>query len=93
MNSGVNRTQQGNFSSTTKTAFFLERTALRLSYYWRFLETYDEYFPYSENSPPPQGMWRIYGIGLPDNVLKKIYFQNALRIVPSLKQIYKIPDR
>jgi predicted TIM-barrel fold metal-dependent hydrolase len=67
--------------------------ALRLSYYWRFLETYDEYFPYSEKSPPPQGMWRIYGIGLPDNVLKKIYFQNALRIVPSLKQIYKIPDR
>ncbi|MGY8747139.1 MAG: amidohydrolase family protein [Pirellulales bacterium] len=67
--------------------------ALRLSYYWRFLETYDEYFPYSEKFSPPQGMWRIYEIGLPDNVLKKIYFQNAFRILPSLKQIYNIPDR
>lgn len=62
---------------------------LRLSYYWRFLETYDEYFPYSEKSPPPQGMWRIYGIGLPDDVLKKIYFENALRILPALKPLYK----
>jgi predicted TIM-barrel fold metal-dependent hydrolase len=65
---------------------------LRLSYYWRFLETYDEYFPYSEKSPPPQGMWRIYGIGLPDTVLKKIYFENALRILPALKPIYETSD-
>ncbi len=58
---------------------------LRLSYYWRFLETYDEYFPYSEKSPQPQGMWRIYGIGLPDDVLRKIYHENAIRVVPELK--------
>ena len=57
---------------------------LRLSYYWRFLETYDEYFPYSEKSPPPQGFWRIYGIGLPDDVLKKIYHENAIRVIPAL---------
>jgi hypothetical protein len=61
---------------------------LRLTYYWRFLETYDEYFPYSEKSPPPQGMWRIYGIGLPDEVLKKIYHENAMRVVPGLRDIF-----
>jgi len=61
---------------------------LRLSYYWRFLETYDEYFPYSEKSPQPQGMWRIYGIGLPDEVLKKIYHENALRILPGVKEAF-----
>lgn len=62
---------------------------LRLTYYWRFLETYDEYFPYSEKSPQPQGMWRIYGIGLPDEVLKKVYHQNALRILPRLKPAFE----
>ncbi|MFT7633112.1 MAG: putative TIM-barrel fold metal-dependent hydrolase [Mariniblastus sp.] len=62
---------------------------LRLSYYWRFLETYDEYFEYSEKSPQPQGMWRIYGIGLPDDVLKKIYYKNTLRILPGLNVPFK----
>ena len=61
---------------------------LRLSYYWRFLETYDENFPYSEKSPAPQGMWRIYGIGLPDEVLKKIYHENALRIIPGIEEAF-----
>ena len=54
--------------------------------YWRFLETNDEYFPYSEKAFPPQGFWRIYGIGLPDKVLKKIYYQNAARIVPGVQE-------
>lgn len=63
----------------------------RLRYYWRFLETYDEYFPYSEKSPPPQGMWRIYGIGLPDEVLKKVYSGNAIRIMPRLKSMIPKP--
>ncbi|MEL7499909.1 MAG: amidohydrolase family protein [Planctomycetota bacterium] len=61
---------------------------LRLSYYWRFLETYDEHFPYSEKSPAPQGMWRIYGVGLPDEVLEKVYFKNALKIMPRLEKRY-----
>lgn len=61
---------------------------LRLSYYWRFLETYDEYFQYSEKSPQPQGMWRIYGIGLPDDVLKKVYRENAVRVVPGIRDIF-----
>jgi predicted TIM-barrel fold metal-dependent hydrolase len=53
----------------------------RISY--RFLETNDEYFNYSLQEPPPQGRWRIYGLYLPDDVLKKIYFQNAERVLPS----------
>ena len=57
----------------------------RIRLYWRFLETYDEYFPYAENEFPPQGFWNIYGIGLPDDVLKKVYHENALRLIPELK--------
>jgi predicted TIM-barrel fold metal-dependent hydrolase len=61
----------------------------RLAYYWRFLETWDEYFPYSEKRPPPQGLWHIYGLGLPAEVLKKIYFENALIILPAIKEKYR----
>lgn len=56
----------------------------RIRIYWRFLETYDEYFHYSEKSPPPQGDWRIYGIGLGPGILEKIYAANACRIIPGL---------
>lgn len=58
---------------------------LRLAYYWRFLETRDEYFPYSEKTPPPQGLWQIYGVDLPDDVLQKIYSANTLRLLPRLE--------
>lgn len=58
----------------------------RLTYYWRFLETWDEHFPYSEKPFPPQGFWRIYGLGLPPQVLKKIYHENAVRLIPGLQQ-------
>lgn len=54
--------------------------------YWRFLETRDEYFHYSEKPIPPQGLWRIYGIDLPDPILEKVYYQNAMRWVPGVKQ-------
>lgn len=57
----------------------------RLSYYWRFLETKDEYFPYSEKQPQPQGLWFIYGLELPDSVLRKVYNENALRLLPDAK--------
>jgi predicted TIM-barrel fold metal-dependent hydrolase len=57
----------------------------RIRLYWRFLETLDENFPYSEKDFPPQGLWNIYGVGLPDDVLQKIYFGNALKLLPSLK--------
>ncbi len=47
--------------------------------YYRFLETSDEYFDYSPAPIPPQGRWRIYGIHLPDSILRKIYMENAAR--------------
>jgi predicted TIM-barrel fold metal-dependent hydrolase len=49
--------------------------------YFRFLETLDEYFDYAPSAVPPQGRWRIYGIGLPDRVLKKLYHDNAAGIL------------
>ena len=60
----------------------------RLRLYWRFLETDDEYFPYSEKEFPPQGFWNIYGVQLPEEVLSKIYRDNALQILPTLKDRY-----
>jgi hypothetical protein len=47
--------------------------------YYRFLETGDEYFDYAPARVPPQGRWRIYGIGLPEQILRKVYHQNAER--------------
>jgi predicted TIM-barrel fold metal-dependent hydrolase len=49
--------------------------------YARFLETDDEYFDYAPARVPPQGRWRIYGINLPDQILKKVYYQNASRLL------------
>jgi len=47
--------------------------------YYRFLETDDEYFDYAPAEIPPQGRWRIYGIDLPESILRKVYFENAAR--------------
>ncbi len=52
-------------------------------YYWRVLETRDDYFDYYRGY---HAFWKLYGIDLPDAVLKKVYFQNALRLTPSLPQ-------
>ena len=49
--------------------------------YFRFLETEDEYFDYAPAPVPPQGRWRIYGLGLPEAILKKVYHDNAARIL------------
>jgi predicted TIM-barrel fold metal-dependent hydrolase len=49
--------------------------------YYRFLETEDEYFDYAPAPVPPQGRWRIYGIGLPDAILRKVYADNAKRVL------------
>jgi predicted TIM-barrel fold metal-dependent hydrolase len=49
--------------------------------YFRFLETEDEYFEYSPGPVPTQGRWRIYGLGLPDQILKKVYSENADRLL------------
>jgi len=49
--------------------------------HWRFLETADEYFNYSPADPPGQGRWRIYGLHLPEDVLRKVYHDNADRLI------------
>lgn len=56
--------------------------------YFRILQTDDEYFDYYENDFPPTGEWKVYGLYLPDDVLKKIYHDNAARLLnlPSLEQ-------
>lgn len=47
--------------------------------HFRFLETSDEYFEYPSHASR-QGRWNIYGLHLPDDVLRKIYRENALRL-------------
>lgn len=49
--------------------------------YFRVLETEDEYFPYHKKY---HAFWSMYGIGLPDEILKKLYYKNALKIIPGL---------
>jgi predicted TIM-barrel fold metal-dependent hydrolase len=49
--------------------------------YFRFLETEDEYFDYAPAKIPPQGRWRIYGINLPDAILRKVYNENSARLL------------
>jgi predicted TIM-barrel fold metal-dependent hydrolase len=49
--------------------------------YYRFLETADEYFEYPSHASR-QGRWNIYGLYLPDDVLRKVYRENALRLLP-----------
>ncbi len=49
--------------------------------YYRFLETEDEYFDYAPAPIPPQGRWRIYGLGLPEQILRKVYWENSARLM------------
>ena len=49
--------------------------------YFRVLESNDEYFPYYKKY---HAFWAMYGLNLPDEVLKKVYYKNALNIVPGL---------
>ncbi len=48
--------------------------------HFRFLETDDEYFDYGTSPVPGQGRWCIYGLDLPEDVLRKIYRENALTL-------------
>jgi predicted TIM-barrel fold metal-dependent hydrolase len=52
-------------------------------YYWRVFETRDDYFDYYRDY---HAFWKLYGIDLPDEVLKKVYYRNALKIAPRLPQ-------
>ena len=49
--------------------------------YFRVLETDDEYFDYYRKR---HAFWKMYGLALPDSVLKKVYYKNALRILPQI---------
>jgi predicted TIM-barrel fold metal-dependent hydrolase len=49
--------------------------------YFRVLETKDEYFPYHKKY---HAFWAMYGMGLTDEILKKVYYKNALRLLPSV---------
>ena len=49
--------------------------------YFRLLESDDEYFPYFRRR---HAFWRIYGLDLPDEVLRKVYYENALRLLPGI---------
>jgi predicted TIM-barrel fold metal-dependent hydrolase len=51
--------------------------------YFRVLETADDYFPYHKRY---HAFWRMYGLDLPDDVLKKIYYKNALRLIPHIDE-------
>ncbi len=59
---------------------------LRLQINWRFFETRDESFDYSEKQPPPQGLWKIHAVNLPDQVLKKLYYENASKLIPGVAE-------
>ena len=56
--------------------------------YFRVLESEDEYFPYHKKY---HAFWKMYGIGLSDAILKKVYYKNALKIIPGLDKS-KFPE-
>jgi predicted TIM-barrel fold metal-dependent hydrolase len=51
------------------------------TYYFRVMETADEYFDYYRKR---HAFWKMYGLDLPDEVLRKLYYKNALRIIPGI---------
>jgi predicted TIM-barrel fold metal-dependent hydrolase len=57
-------------------------------YYWRLFETADEYFDYYRHY---HASWKLYGMQLPDEVLRKVYYRNALRVTPGLPR-QGLPD-
>lgn len=50
-------------------------------YFWRVFETADEYFDYYRDY---HAFWKLYGMDLPDDVLRAMYYENARRIIPNL---------
>lgn len=54
-------------------------------YFWRTFETADEYFDYYRDY---HAFWKLYGLQLPNDVLRKLYHQNALRLMPGLRPAF-----
>ena len=63
--------------------------ASEFPYYWRTFETTDEYFDYYRHY---HAFWQLYGIDLPDEVLRKLYYGNALKVVPGIPR-HQFPAR
>jgi predicted TIM-barrel fold metal-dependent hydrolase len=57
----------------------VDPTVYRLHY--RFLETWDESFDYGADDVPGQGRWQIHGLGLPEEVMRAVYRDNARRVL------------
>ena len=58
--------------------------------YFRVLETGDEYFDYYRKR---HAHWKMYGVDLPDSVLRKVYYQNALQVIPGIdKSLFPIGE-
>lgn len=53
-------------------------------YYWRVFETADEYFDYYRDY---HAFWKLYGMDLPEDVLRRVYYGNALRIIPRISTL------
>ncbi len=49
--------------------------------YFRILETSDEYFDYYRKR---HAHWKMYGLNLPDSILKKLYYKNARKLFPNI---------
>ena len=55
--------------------------------YFRVLETEDEYFDYYRKR---HAHWKMYGLALPDSILQKLYYKNALALFPTInKTLFK----
>ena len=77
------------YSTTTTATSQALPTALtaNTTYFWRVLETQDDYFEYYRSY---HAFWRLYGIGLPDDVLRKVYAENALKLNPRMpRQLFR----
>lgn len=53
--------------------------------HYRLLETDDAHFPHDPTGSPLMGRWMISGVDLPEDVLRKVYAENATRLIPSLR--------
>ncbi|MDH3795905.1 MAG: amidohydrolase family protein [Flavobacteriaceae bacterium] len=58
--------------------------------YFRVLESDDEYFPYYKKY---HAFWSMYGLNLPDDILKKVYYENAMKLLPGLDtELFEITE-
>jgi len=76
-------------------AFFIEHAArivfgldnppdpAHYAIHYRFLETMDDSFDYGLDPVPGQGRWQIHGLGLPEDILRKVYRDNARQLLRS----------